>query len=193
MQNQNQNGFTLIEVLIAVAVLTIGVLAMQAMQGMSVGDNAKSGAITAKSMLAAGQIEQIMALDYDNNLLDDDDGDGTNQDLNLDGRDDDDDGNVTITNPDEEFGLRHWQCCLDGGGNQVDAHGNPVPGCVNVADGCASIPNEEYEIYWNVAVDYPIDNTKTINIIVIDSNDRADTNREMLNRAEYRYIKDDVI
>ena len=162
---QNQNGFTLIEVLIAVGVLTIGLLAMQVMQGMSIGENTKSGAITAKSMLAAGQIEQIMALDYDSNLLDDDDGDGTNQDLNLDGEDDDDDNDVSSTGPDEDFGLRHSECCRDGGGNTVDAFGIPVPGCVDVADGCISNPNEEYEIYWNVAVDYPVENTKTINTI----------------------------
>jgi len=98
----NQSGFTLIEVLTAVAVLTIGILAMQAMQGMSISENTKSGAVTSKSMLAAGQLEIIMAMDYNDPNLTDFDFDGTNQDGNLDGIDDNDNGDF-ITDIDEDL------------------------------------------------------------------------------------------
>ena len=187
----NENAFTLVEVLVAIAVLTTGILAMQVMQGMSIEDNTKSGQITVKSMLAAAQIERILTLGYNNDLLQDTDLDGTGQDLDLDGLDDNDDPDVNTTGVDELFGLRHSQCCDDGAGNLVDPRGNPVAGCVEVADQCDFY--EEYDIYWNIAVDHPTNNTKTINIIVINQLDRQNQVPNQVNnsvyRAEYSYTK----
>ncbi len=182
-----EKGFTLVEVLIAMVIFTIGILALQMMQVKSIDENSNAGGISAKSMMAASFIEDIMRLDYSDPLLTDSDGDGTNQDSNGDGIDDQDDGNINTTNPNEEFGLRQWQCCPGG----VDPRGNPVAGCINVADQCAFY--DDYDVYWNIAVDHPVENTKTINIIVINSKDKAAQTARPVHRAEYSYIKDDVI
>ncbi len=194
----NQKGFTLIEVMIAMFVLTIGILALQIMQGRSIDENSSAGMISAKSMLAASQIEQILSLDYFDPLLTDFDDDGncvigsaTNQDINFNGIDDNDDPNVNSTDLNEEFGLRHSECCP---GN-LDPRGNAVVGCVAVADQCSWY--EDFNIYWNIAVHCHVQNTKTITIIVVDQQDTSgqvagQVNRSP-NRAEYTYIKDDVI
>lgn len=187
---KNNSGFTLVEVMIALMVIGAGLLAVQMMQFRSVDDNATSGGISVKSMEASARIERIMNLPYNDSALSDIDGDGTNQDLNFDGIDDQDDGNVNTVLINEQFGLRHSQCCVGG----VDPRGVAVPGCTQVADQCDF--NEDYEIYWNIAVDVPVKNNKTINIIVVNAKDkltRLATRPEMLNRAEYKYIKDDTI
>ena len=185
---ENNNGFTLLEVTIAMVVVAAGLLTMQMLQVRSVDENATSGWITEKSMHAAANIERIMNLPYGS--LVDTDGDGTGQDLDFNGIDDQDDGNVNTVLLNEQFGLRHSECCP---GN-FDPRGNIVVGCTQVADQCAVI--DEYDIYWNIAEDVPVENTKTVNIIIINQYDRQTrlANRpEMLNRAEYRYIKDDII
>ena len=45
----NNKGFTLTEVMIAIVVLSVGILAMQAMQGRSIDDNTLSSNISRKS------------------------------------------------------------------------------------------------------------------------------------------------
>lgn len=192
--NCNDKGFTLIEVMIAIMVFSLGVLAMQAMQARSIDDNSLSSGISRKSSIALSQIEMIMNLPYDDPLLDDTDGDGTNpgQDNNLDGIDDHNDANASITGVNEDFGLRHWQCWENPAtGLDEDAFGTAVAGCTHRADHAASF--EGFAIYWNIAVDQPTENTKTINIIVIDNRDEFNPNRMAQNRAEYTYVKDDVI
>jgi prepilin-type N-terminal cleavage/methylation domain-containing protein len=190
----DDKGFTLVEVLVAIVVLSIGIMAMQMMQGRSIDVNSSAGRISEKSMLGAEQIEQILSLPYNHVFLNDTDGDGTNQDIDANGLDAQDDGIPNTSGINEDFGLRHSQCCPGG----VDPRGNVVPGCVAVADYCpAPNPGNDFEIYWNVAVDHPVTNTKTINIIVINSTDRknqvAGQVNQSPNRAEYTFIKDDVI
>ncbi len=188
---KNNDGFTLIEVLIAIAVLSIGILAMQAMQGISIDENTKSSSISNKSNLASTRIEQIINLDYDDPSLDDTDADGTGQDIApLNGIDDDDDGDPNTMGVNEEFGLRHWEC-WDNGGVLEDAFGVAVPGCTRVADHATVF--EDFAIYWNVAESQPAENTKTINIIVVDPGDQFDANRMPELRAEYTYVKADII
>ena len=132
---KNNKGFTLIETLVALMVFTIGILALNRMQLVSIRGNSNASGITSSANWAAGQVEQLLRLDYADAILDDDDGDGTNQDGDDDGVDDG--GN--------DFGL-----------NDIGA----------AADGTASSPDNNYTIYWNVAVDEPMPNLKTIRVIV---------------------------
>lgn len=58
-------GFTLIEVLIVLAIFSIGILAVAAMQMTSTKGNASARRITEATALAENQIENLMQLSYD--------------------------------------------------------------------------------------------------------------------------------
>lgn len=60
----NNNGFTLIEVMIAIVVLTIGLLGAAAMQLSSVNGNAHASNMTEATNLALDQIENILSWDF---------------------------------------------------------------------------------------------------------------------------------
>ena len=62
-------GFTLIEVLIAIAVFSIGILAVSAMQMTSVKGNASARRVTEATALAENPIERLLELPYDHNDL----------------------------------------------------------------------------------------------------------------------------
>ena len=65
----NSDGFTLIEVLIAIAIFSIGILAVGAMQVSSVKDNSIARGVTEKASLAADRMEKLISLPYANALL----------------------------------------------------------------------------------------------------------------------------
>jgi len=75
MKIARQAGFTLVEIMIAVAVFAFGVLAIAAIQVWSMRGNASSQSITEAGNLASSQIERLMALDYTHADLDDSDND----------------------------------------------------------------------------------------------------------------------
>ncbi|MBU0484838.1 MAG: prepilin-type N-terminal cleavage/methylation domain-containing protein [Proteobacteria bacterium] len=62
--NLNNKGFTLIEVLIAVAVVTIAVLGVAVMQISSIGGNANALNLTEATTLALAQAEVLFSLEY---------------------------------------------------------------------------------------------------------------------------------
>jgi prepilin-type N-terminal cleavage/methylation domain-containing protein len=76
MKTAGQAGFTLVEILIAVAVFAFGILAIATMQAWSIRGNASSQTITEAGNLASCQIERLMALDYMHADLNDSDNDG---------------------------------------------------------------------------------------------------------------------
>lgn len=59
------SGFTIIEVMIAIAILAIGILGMATMQTTAMDGNSTAGKITSNSNWAINRIEQVMAMDYD--------------------------------------------------------------------------------------------------------------------------------
>lgn len=71
--NLGNDGFTLIETLIATAILVIGIFSLYLMQTTSVKYNATASGITTSSTWAADRIEQLLALDFDDQRLADDD------------------------------------------------------------------------------------------------------------------------
>jgi prepilin-type N-terminal cleavage/methylation domain-containing protein len=101
-------GFTLIEVIIALAVLTIGILAVNAMQTVSVRGNFTANRLTTAATWATDRAEVLFNLEYDDDeLLDDgggaadglaglDDADPTSPATTPDGSDLSPDGEYTI-------------------------------------------------------------------------------------------------
>jgi type II secretion system protein I len=62
---RNTKGFTLIEVLIGMAIFSIGILAVAAMQMTATNGNASARRITEATALAENQIEHLMQLSND--------------------------------------------------------------------------------------------------------------------------------
>jgi type IV pilus assembly protein PilV len=70
-QSTNQQGFTLIEILIAITIFSIGILAVATMQVSSIKGNSSANGLSEAVTLAQDKMEELMSLDYgDNDLLD---------------------------------------------------------------------------------------------------------------------------
>lgn len=145
----NDRGFTLIEAMVALVVLSIGVMTMYTMQTGAVRGNLRAKQITTATAWAADRMEQISAMDFDDVLLNDEKNDGTNQDVDGNGIDDDDEGVVVdgISN----FGLDQNTVAT------ADFTITDTPG---------------FTMYYNVAVDQPLENMKTIRMIMLRNSDR---------------------
>ena len=136
----NNRGFTLIETLVAMAIFSIGIVALYSMRVGSVTSNSKSARITGATSWGEDQVEQFVGMDYATVVAFDNDGDGggTSKDKSKDGVDDTGKG----------FGL-----------DDVDA----------AADGTSTSSDGVYTIFWNVAVDVPMPNTATIRVLIRDN------------------------
>ena len=66
---QNDEGFTLIEVLIAISIFAFGLLSVAAMQISAIQVNSTAGQITTRSTWAQDKLEELMALPYTDPLL----------------------------------------------------------------------------------------------------------------------------
>lgn len=160
--SSGQCGFTLIEVLIAMFVLTIGIFALYSMQITALNTNARANSMTIASNWASDRVEGLLNRPYDCTPLrtnchdlDDINGDGTNQDANDDGIDD------------------------DGGNFGLD---NATAASV---DGRAISPDGQYTVFWNVAIDTPVPDTKTIRVMVL-SQERGTTHAIPITYIKYR-------
>jgi prepilin-type N-terminal cleavage/methylation domain-containing protein len=69
ISHHNEAGFTLIEVLIALAIFTIGILSVNAMQIAAIRGNYVANGLTEASVLVSDKIENIMAMPYDDAAL----------------------------------------------------------------------------------------------------------------------------
>jgi type IV pilus assembly protein PilV len=137
--NNNEAGFTIVEVLIALMIFTVAVLAVASMQISSISGNDRANIGSEAATLASDKLEELMVLNYDDAALLDTDGDGTNQDTDDDGVDD--------VAADFTFGL------LDEDG-AADFQETPI--------GSQGV----YQLFWNIAIDEPLVNAKRITIII---------------------------
>ncbi len=64
-----QRGFTLIETMVAIAVLSLGLLGIASMQLTAVRDNTGANRMTESGTLAQDKLEELMALPYDDPWL----------------------------------------------------------------------------------------------------------------------------
>ena len=71
-----EKGFTLLEVIVAISILSFGLLAVASMQVTAIMGNSLSGNLTEASALAGDRMEKLMSMDYDAAQLDDTDDDG---------------------------------------------------------------------------------------------------------------------
>jgi prepilin-type N-terminal cleavage/methylation domain-containing protein len=145
-ENSHQQGFTLIEVLAAIVVFAFGALTLYRLQASIISCNSFSNRLTQATLLCQERMENLMALPYNSPLLNDTNDNGgrvTNRDTDADGIDD--------RGPDFNFGLN----------DTVDLNDRVV------ADGSAANNTYgiTYNIYWNIAVDQPMANIKTIRVI----------------------------
>ena len=138
---KRNEGLTILEVLAAVAILAFGLLAVATMQGSSIKGNSQAIGTTEAITLAQDKFEELMRLPYGDADLTDTDNDGTSQDANDDGIDE--------VGPDLKFGLD----------DTVDGVGTVIADRSDLTD-------PRYKLYWNIAVDEPIVNVKTIRVIV---------------------------
>lgn len=159
---KKEAGFTLIEILIAITILAFGILAVATMQATSIKGNSQAIGITEGITLAQDKIEEFIGLDYNHADISDTDNDGTTQDTAPDDGVDDDGGN---------FGLDDT---VDGGGNVIADRSE------------LNVNGSRYDLYWNIAVDEPINNVKTIRVIV------QWTDRQVAKRATVDYMKSDI-
>ena len=82
-----QEGYTLVEILIAIAILAFGLLAVATMQVTAIKTNAIARGISQGLTLGQTKVEELMNLAY--SALNDTDLDGTDEDADDDGIDDD--------------------------------------------------------------------------------------------------------
>jgi type IV pilus assembly protein PilV len=64
MKKRNEQGFTLLEVIIAISILSVGLLALASMQISSIRGNAFAGGVTEGATLAADRMEKLLVLPY---------------------------------------------------------------------------------------------------------------------------------
>ncbi|MBU0968097.1 MAG: prepilin-type N-terminal cleavage/methylation domain-containing protein [Proteobacteria bacterium] len=105
--SNNQTGFTLIEVLIAICVLTIGILSANVMQITAISGNSTANRITESTSWASDRVESVLGLDYNDSALNDGDGDG---DAGLTDTVPGADGN--LTSPDGNYAI-YWNVSVD--------------------------------------------------------------------------------
>ena len=63
-RGDSQSGFTLMEVLVAISIFAVGVLAVAGMQAMAIRGNGVGNRLTDRLSLAQTQMENLMGVDY---------------------------------------------------------------------------------------------------------------------------------
>ncbi len=138
----NRSGFTLVEVMVSLAVFAVGFVGFLLMSTTAIKGNSSAFRITTAGNWAQDRLELVLAMPYNshNNALDDD-GDGI------------------VDNNEEKFNDRN----TDGVAGLDDTDGASGPADYSMI---SPAPDDNYNIFWNVAEDYPRTNTKTVRVIV---------------------------
>lgn len=156
--SRHEAGFTLLEVIAAIAVFAFGMLALYRLQASTLMNSSFSNELTRSSQLAQDRMEELMGWPYRDpgdgsawlNDADDDGGGVTNRDLDNDGLDD-------VGN---SFGLDDAAPGTADGCITINSATNAVSDCA-----LALSPGVVVRLFHNIAVDQPLANTKTIRVI----------------------------
>lgn len=133
-----QKGFTLIEVVVSLAIFTIGILVCYAMQLNSTLSSGRANGVQTSSTWATYITEDLLALEYGDPLLQNSAGDALN------GLTDNDDTNRAGDTPD---GVRYIMKSGSVGSTPLSA--------------------DLYAVFWNVAEDRPLAGLKQVRITVV--------------------------
>ena len=126
---QSERGFTLVEIMVAVVVLSIGLLASASMQLSAVRVNSSANGMTAATNLAQSSLEELMALQYTQVF--------TDPDLI---------GDSAVVGTVEPFTDSNGNGLWDFGESYVDSNGNSVWDATHVDPN----PPPGYTITWSV-------------------------------------------
>jgi prepilin-type N-terminal cleavage/methylation domain-containing protein len=140
---QNEQGFTLIEIVVALGVLAFGILSLMLLQTSGVRGNTTADITTVATNGASDQIEKILGLPYEDSLLE-----ATAS-------------RTPLTSGASSWGekIEDWACTdtdvFTGTGTEVDH----------------CIVNDDYSVFWTISTGdtgrgYPIPNTKTVQMFV---------------------------
>lgn len=150
---QWEQGFTLVEIMVATVILSIGLLASASMQLSAVHVNSSANGMTAATNLAQSSLEELMALQYtqvftDPDLISDEAVGGTL----------------------EPFTDSNSNGLWDFGESYVDSNGNSVWDAAHVDPN----PPPGYTITWSVIDNRPVEHVKLIRMYVTQ-NDKKKT------------------
>lgn len=144
-----QAGFTLIEVIISIAVLTVGVLAVAKLQAVAVRGNTQANQMMEDTISGQDIIERIIAANYGHDSLNDIDNDG-------------------------DAGMDDRGAAADYSLDSTDGNYYNAGGAWNI-----DTENEIFSIFWNVKVNAPPDdNTKTIQFIIVSDTPQGEKVQE---------------
>jgi len=142
---QCERGFTLVEIMIAIVVLSIGLLASASMQLSAVHVNSSANGVTAATNLAQSRLEELMALQYTQAF--------TDPDLI---------GDDAVGGTPEPFTDSNGNGLWDVGESYVDSNGNSVWDAAHVDPN----PPPGYTVTWSVIDNRPVSHAKFIRMYV---------------------------
>ena len=143
--HQSERGFTLVEIMVATVILSIGLLASASMQLSAVRVNSSANGMTAATNLAQSSLEELMARQYTQAF--------TDPDLI---------GDEAVGGTLEPFTDSNSNGLWDFGESYVDSNGNSVWDAAHVDPN----PPPGYTITWSVIDNRPVEHAKLIRIYV---------------------------
>jgi len=157
---KNDEGFTLVEVMIAICVLAIGLLAIASMQVGAANTNANARDISEAVTVAEQQMEILMSLPYPFAQVQDDQNPDALQDVNGDGA-------AGLLNPFPNNAPTFDAENLDPVTDPAGWFAARPPD----HQGIITTEKRTYTIFWNVAEEVAMVNTKSIQVLVTWDND----------------------
>lgn len=152
----NEQGFTLLEAVVATAILAIGIFSLYSMQVMSVRGNNIASTVTRASNLDALHLERLLAAKFDKKPGEESPG------LLVDKNHKDFRDECWLWNKEPAIAAEHAEKCLDANSTYEKAKDALKAGNVYVFE----TDDKNFLIAYNVAAHYPVIGVKTVRVHV---------------------------